>query len=364
PRKHKSRKDRAFQLPETELVPLPPPDPMEEVRVVHPAKDEPVQDEEQTVESDDLDVSVDVDALFARLRSARQVDVAKAKEVLAEADADAETDAVEVEPVAEDSEPAAEAHPEVELQPEVVLETEEAPEAEHATQADAPDDSARESEDQALLERRDAITDEVEQRVTRKLKRALADEQNEVLDHLRRTRGGDLAAVLPSLDHQTARYAAGAAPELAVAAAGGASFFGGSADLATGVDDLASELAMAIVVPLRDRIESSLRDADGDEDTIADLLRSCYREWKTQRLAGEAHHVVLAAFNRALYDATESGTQLRWLVDDGGSPCPDAEDNALAGLVVRGEPFPTGHCYPPAHPGCRCLLVPTAPEVD
>jgi hypothetical protein len=73
--------------------------------------------------------------------------------------------------------------------------------------------------------------------------------------------------------------------------------------------------------------------------------------------------VVLAAFNRALYEATDAGTQLRWLVDDGGSPCPDAEDNALAGLVVRGEPFPTGHCFPPAHPGCRCLLVPAEPEV-
>jgi hypothetical protein len=218
-------------------------------------------------------------------------------------------------------------------------------------------------DDQALLERRDAITDEVEHRVTRKLKRTLADEQNEVLDHLRRTRGADLAAVLPAVEDQVARFAAGAIPELAAAAAAGASFFGGDPNRETSVDDLAAELAMAIVLPLRDRIDASLRDANGDEDTIADLLRSCYREWKTQRLAGEAHHVVLAAFNRALYDATDSGTRLRWLVDDGGSPCPDAEDNALAGLVVRGEPFPTGHCFPPAHPGCRCLLVPADPEV-
>jgi hypothetical protein len=169
--------------------------------------------------------------------------------------------------------------------------------------------------------------------------------------------------VLPTFDEQTARYEAGAVPELAVAAAGGAAFFGGDPSRATPVDDLASDLAIAIVVPLRDRIEASLREAGGEEETIADLLRSCYREWKAHRLAGEAHHVVLAAFNRALYDAAEPGTQLRWLVDDGGSPCPDAEDNALAGLVVRGEPFPTGHCYPPAHPGCRCLLVPAGPEV-
>jgi hypothetical protein len=46
-----------------------------------------------------------------------------------------------------------------------------------------------------------------------------------------------------------------------------------------------------------------------------------------------------------------------WVVDDGGSPCPDAEDNALAGAVAAGEAFPTGHRHPPAHPGCRCVLA-------
>jgi hypothetical protein len=25
---------------------------------------------------------------------------------------------------------------------------------------------------------------------------------------------------------------------------------------------------------------------------------------------------------------------------------------------VKGKEFPTGQAYPPAHPGCRCLLAP------
>ena len=37
--------------------------------------------------------------------------------------------------------------------------------------------------------------------------------------------------------------------------------------------------------------------------------------------------------------------------------CPDCEDNSLAGAQAKGEPFPTGQLHPPAHPGCRCLLV-------
>jgi hypothetical protein len=125
------------------------------------------------------------------------------------------------------------------------------------------------------------------------------------------------------------------------------------------VDNLAIELGEALTMPLRDRISGSLRDAAGDDDALADGIRAAYRDWKTHRIEMQARDTVFAAFNRGLYEATASGTQMRWLVDDGGSPCPDAEDNSLAGLVIHGEAYPTGHCYPPAHPGCRCLLVPT-----
>ena len=30
---------------------------------------------------------------------------------------------------------------------------------------------------------------------------------------------------------------------------------------------------------------------------------------------------------------------------------------ALAGPTVKGEAYPTGQLHPPAHAGCRCLLV-------
>ena len=87
-------------------------------------------------------------------------------------------------------------------------------------------------------------------------------------------------------------------------------------------------------------------------------MRAAYRDWKTHRIGMQTRDTVFAAFNLGLYEATPAGAEQRWLVDDGGSPCPDAEDNSLAGFVIKGDPYPTGHCYPPAHPGCRCLLVP------
>ena len=44
-------------------------------------------------------------------------------------------------------------------------------------------------------------------------------------------------------------------------------------------------------------------------------------------------HFVLAAFTRGLFDAAPRASVFRWIVDDGGTPCPDAEDNALQGQV-------------------------------
>jgi len=46
---------------------------------------------------------------------------------------------------------------------------------------------------------------------------------------------------------------------------------------------------------------------------------------------------------------------LTWSVPPDGC-CVDCADNALE-PTRKGEAFPTGQAYPPAHPGCRCALV-------
>jgi hypothetical protein len=54
--------------------------------------------------------------------------------------------------------------------------------------------------------------------------------------------------------------------------------------------------------------------------------------------------------------------QIEWIAATatGDEPCPDCEDNMLNGPQRPGGDFPTGHVHPPAHPGCRCLLAPSA----
>jgi cell division septum initiation protein DivIVA len=307
----------ASQLPEAELVPLRVTDPNEAVRLVEP----PEPEEPEAAEPVEPVVEGGVAELFARLRASQ---------------GDAPEPAEAEEPGV--AEAAAEPASEPDTSPEAVARL-------------------------ALLERRDATTDAVESRLARRLKRTLSDEQNEVLDALRRARKSDGVDVLPPASEQASRYAGTAASDLAAAAEGGVAFFEAAEDgdgvEAPEVDDLASDLAAMIVGLLRERVERAVREADvdADADDLAERIRACYREWKTQRIGETSRHFVLAAFNRGVYAAQPPGTKLCWLVDDGGSPCPDAEDNALAGPTVKGDSFPTGHRMPPAHPGCQCVLV-------
>jgi len=232
--------------------------------------------------------------------------------------------------------------------------------------------------DESSLSKRDASFEPLAADLVRQLKRVLQDDHNEVLDRLRQQRRAVPDAVLPDAGAQTQRYSAVARPLLAEAARlGGASVAaeGASAVPAREVDQWAAEFATDLVGPLRDRLESALRDAssaaDDDADpgavtqatsggAVADRISSGYRQWKSQQIEPVARHHAIRAYCRGAFVATPEGANLRWLLDDDG-PCPDCEDNVLAGAQVKGQEFPTGQVHPPAHMGCRCLLAVTTP---
>jgi hypothetical protein len=193
----------------------------------------------------------------------------------------------------------------------------------------------------------------------------LADEQNGVLDKLRRQGGPTIEGLVGSLDEQAERYRAAAEDDLwAAATAGARSLVDGAeeADVASRLDGarvLDGALAAVtslLVEPLRSHLERSLADAGGDSVEVASRLRATYREWKTQRFDELTSHLVLAAHGAGAFAAVEKGTPLHWVGDPTAS-CPDCDDNALAGAVLAGEAFPTGHSHAPAHPGCRCAIT-------
>ena len=283
-----------------------------------------------------------VGSLFARIRADREGAVARAHEVLA--------------PDAEGSVPhdADDGHDEADP----------ARASRRASGSEIPGSD----EDEAALQRRDEAVATIEASLARGLKRALQDEQNDLLDKLRNVRGHPTAAqVLPDRDAHAARFAKAGRPALDHAAKAGAAFIHASlgqehtagSDEEPGLDDLAAELAEAIIDPLRRRLEEVFEShTDDDAGALAESLGVAYREWKTQRIELTASDHVASAFARGAFAATPGDTLLRWVVEDVDGPCPDCDDNALAGDVPRGDAFPTGQQHPPAHAGCRCLLVP------
>ena len=173
-----------------------------------------------------------------------------------------------------------------------------------------------------------------------------------------------LDTLLPAPADHAQRYAAAIEGELRLAALAGAASVddGGKGDhlreinRAKALQPAVDALALAIIDPLRLRVARAVTDADGDNGELGDLVRALYREWKTQRIDEHLDDVARMAFGRGALVALTPGTPVCWSVDPNGPACPDAEDNALAGAIPAGQPFPTDNLCAPAHEGCRCML--------
>jgi len=235
--------------------------------------------------------------------------------------------------------------------------------AEGAAGADMDaDESAEGDPDQAALARRGRLLSPIETRLARAVKRALQDDQNELLDAIRHTSGSpDIDALLPE-DQQRKRFEEAVSALLGEAWAAGRGWLGtnGAADEGAVGDAgsaLAGELAKELSAQLRHRLSGSFEGAgDASESSTQDLASAAYRDWKGARVEGLAGDFANQAFSGGAVSGGH-GVVVRWVVDDEGQSCPDCDDNSLAGPQPVGEAFPTGQLHPPVHPGCRCLLV-------
>ena len=200
----------------------------------------------------------------------------------------------------------------------------------------------------------------------KKLKRVLADEQNEVLDRLRRREPvRSLSDLLPAPAEHLDRYRSVIVDDLLAAANAGASLVTPGRVARINKSDAGAAVAAGdavldewLILPLRDRLERCVNDGDGDNAGITKRVRAVYREWKTQHIDEQLDDVIRAAHGNGAYSAVEPGTPVDWVSDRSHDVCADCDDNTLGGAVAAGQPFPTGHRFPPAHLGCRCLLLP------
>jgi DivIVA domain-containing protein len=279
-------------------------------------------DEIDEIDDDDVTAS-DVDDLFARLRAQREADDLAPEDQTA---------------------PAAEAEGGVD--------------AEAETPVDAP---------ATPFERRDEALTPLIVAAARKLKRVLADEQNSALDSLRRGPVSALDQLVSSEDDHVSRYFDALLPAAVAAAEAGAASVAAALDLHLVPSDTAVDvpldavrvtLAGELIRPLRDRLAERIHDEAGDNEAITRSARAIYREWKTKHIDDHLDDLLRLAYGRGMLAAYPPATPCAWVADPAVGACSDCEDNSLQGGVAPGQAFPTGHVTPPAHPGCRCLVLP------
>ena len=219
--------------------------------------------------------------------------------------------------------------------------------------------------DPARFEERNEELSPVVVAMARKLKRVLADEQNTVLGHVRAKRTSlDLDAVLGTEAEHSARYADAVAEDFMAAASAGAKSVkaaGGSSRRVTQKAIAAhavSAITAGLVAGFREDARIAIGEAEGDRDVLLGLIRDVYRSWKTERIDSHVDDIACSSYSHGAYLALEPGSRITWMAEPETNCCSECEDNSLAGSVVRGDDFPTGHSHPPAHAGCRCLVCP------
>ena len=207
-----------------------------------------------------------------------------------------------------------------------------------------------------LFARRDRAIDESLAVLTRKVKRALQDDQNVTLERLRDVKGAISHELEDELE-QRRRYVDAAVDALADATAAGVQFAfdeagaASGADARAGVDDCAADLAVTIVLALRKRI---LADGSGD---AAERANAAYKEWRGARVERLCTDAARRAFHLGVATAS-SGKNLRFFPAPNDAPCDACALDAASPPRPAGEPFPSGSLYPPLHAGCACTVVP------
>lgn len=187
--------------------------------------------------------------------------------------------------------------------------------------------------------------------IARRLKRSLADEQNDVLDLLRRSDSvTSLDELLPSNLEQVAEYSDAVRDSLHAAALAGSATTSSDPEPrrtrrifdSGAVDAVLIAITTDFIEPLRERLDRATRHAEGDSADIAAHARGIYREWKSQRLDDLAIDLACRAYARGAAAVVVPGAPVRWVADSQGVACPDLPDDG----ITAGR-----------HIGCRCLLV-------
>ncbi|MBW3588506.1 MAG: DivIVA domain-containing protein [Actinobacteria bacterium] len=227
-----------------------------------------------------------------------------------------------------------------------------------------PDGPAVVSKDEDVaLSRRGEVLQETPIQASRRLKRLLQEDQNDLLDRIRTHRGkGTFDQDISPLDQQESRFAEGMGEILGEAFSAGRKVAGGDSQ---GEPDqpVRNLVSRQLVGPLRRELSTAVEAGLQAQDTptsIAERASDIYRVWKGVRTELLGEGLVFAAYHQGLMDVwrSQGAATKRWVLSLDEQTCPRdvCRQNEGAGAVAVDSAFPSGHMAPPAHGGCTCTM--------
>ena len=111
---------------------------------------------------------------------------------------------------------------------------------------------------------------------------------------------------------------------------------------------------------LRDLIAEATLQGD-TIDEISDSIMSEYVSFTPYRARRIARTETAKGYSQgSLFGYRQSNLvkEIEWFTANDGSVCPICQGNQAKGAVLMGSDFPSGHEAPPAHPNCRCTILP------
>ncbi len=222
---------------------------------------------------------------------------------------------------------------------------------------------------EVALERRDGMLDPILREANRRIKRALQDEQNELMDKVRLEGVKRLLELLGPREDQIDYYGKVTLEVLIKGSTSGALYANGTRKESVSLpSDLATDFACKIVDALRGSITKSYESLGVDlvsnkresAQIGSKIISGAFRDLKTNFLDSLLSDFMIGAFSRGTIEALGAKAELVWIANKSGAGCPDCEDNALAGPLMAWEEYPTGQVHPPAHSNCRCVIVSAA----
>ncbi len=228
------------------------------------------------------------------------------------------------------------------------------------TRGDLPSDEVFEGRIADVFKDKDLAISRSGPEFRRRAKRALNDDQSDVLDRLRAGKGIPRVDELPSLEEQITHYFTPLRKNLASVMQAGMRSGGTKVKVsAAAIDDVTQQLAKHMAVSTRIPVVALLEDfSSSDREEVMDPVRSIYRDFRNACLPSLIDDILHEVFAIGLYNSIEEGEVIRWMLDPRRDPDPLSEINARTKGLTRGQEFPSGHCRPLSISGCRCLVVP------